>query len=135
MFFVEAMPELLSTNIPKHSLMLYFSVMAVEEWAANSTASYEFPYDVWAAGQAKDATAPTLWSSMVQMMTEVGMEWFAAIYRGTNKLHVGVNGQHNVDAMELGIVALAQQLSLLIKRTGVRAALGDGEGDDPMSDG
>ena len=63
------------------------------------------------------------------------MEWFAAIYRGTNKLHVGVNGQHNADAMESGIVAMAQQLGVLIKRTGARPPLGAGKGDDPMSDG
>ena len=36
MFFVEATPELLKTNIPKHSLTPYFSVMAVEEWAAKA---------------------------------------------------------------------------------------------------
>ena len=68
-FFVEAMPELLSTNIPEHSLTPYFFVMAVEGWAANSTASHEFSYYIWAVGEAKDATAPRLQSSMVGMMT------------------------------------------------------------------
>ena len=134
-FFVEATPEFLSTNIPKHSLAPYCFVMAVEEWAANSMAAHEFSYAVWAAGEAKDATAPRLWSSMVGTKTELGMEWSAAIYLGTNKLQVGVNGQHNADTMESGIVAMAQQLGLLIKRPGVRAPLGDGEGDDPMCNG
>ena len=38
-FFVEATLELLSVNIPKHSLTLYFAVVAVEEWATNNTAA------------------------------------------------------------------------------------------------
>ena len=94
-FFVEATPDLMATNIPKHMLTPYFAIMTVEEWAANSTAAYEFSYDVWAAGKARDATAPRVWSSMVGMMTELGMEWSAAVYRGTNKLQVGVKGPHN----------------------------------------
>ena len=40
------------------------------------------------------------------MMTELGMEWSAAGYRGTNKLQVGVNGQHNADIMEFGVVTM-----------------------------
>ena len=58
-------------NIPKHSLSPYFDVMTVEEWAAESTDAHEFSYDVWAAGDAKDAMAPRLRSSMVGMMTEL----------------------------------------------------------------
>ena len=57
-FFLEATPDQLATNIPKHTLMPYFAVMTVEEWAANSIAAYEFSYDIWAAGEARDATAP-----------------------------------------------------------------------------
>ena len=133
--FVEATSELLSTNIPNHSLMPYFSATVVEEWAASSTAAHEFSSEVWVAGEAKDATAPRLWASMVGMMTELGMDWFAAIYRRSNKLQVGVSWQHNADAVESGMVAMAQQLGLLIKRTGARAPLGNGEGDDPMSNG
>ena len=57
---------------------------------------------------------PRLWSSMVGMMTQLGMEWSAAIYRGTNKLQVGMNGQHTADAMESGVVAMAYQFGLLI---------------------
>ena len=133
-FFVEATPEMLAANIPKHTLTPFFVVMTVDEWAANSTSAHEFLYDIWASGEAKDATAQRLWSSMVGMMMEVGMERSAAIYRGTNKLQVGVNGQHKADAMEWGIVAMAQQLGPLIKRTGARTLLGDGDSDDPMSD-
>ena len=133
LFFVEAAVAMLAANIPKPTPTLYFAVMKVEEWAANGTSTHEFSYIIWASGEAKDATAPRLWSSMVGMMTEVGMESVAAIYRGTNKLQVGVNGQHNADAMESGIVAMAQQLGLLIKKTGARTPSGDGDGDDPMS--
>ena len=110
-FFVEATPEMLATNILKHMLTPYFAVMTVEEWVANSTFAHEFPYDIWASGEPKDAMAPRLWSSM---------EWSAAIYRGTNKLQVGVDGQHNADAMELAIVAMAQQLGLLTKGSVVK---------------
>ena len=132
-FSVEATPDLLATNIPKHMLTPYFAVMTVEEWAANSSAAYEFSHDVWAAGKATDATAPQLWSSMVRMMTELGMEWSAPVYRGTHKLQVGVNGQQNADIMESGIVAMAQQLGLLIKRTGACTPLGDANADDPRT--
>ena len=48
-FFVEATPELPSTNIPKHSLTPYFVVMVVEEWAANSTAAHEFSHNMVSA--------------------------------------------------------------------------------------
>ena len=89
-FFVEATPDLLAANNPKHTLTPYFALMNVEEWAANNNAAYEFSYDVWAAGEARDTTPPRLWSSMVGMMTELGMEWSAALYRGTNKLQLGV---------------------------------------------
>ena len=119
--------------IPKHMLTPYFAVMTVEEWAANSIAAYEFSHDVWAASEATDATAPRLWSSMVRMMTLLGMEWSAPVYRGTPQLQVGVNGQQNADIMESGIVAMAQQLGLLIKRTGARTPLGDADADDPMT--
>ena len=89
-FFVEATPDLLATNIPKHTLTPYVAVMIVKEWAANNTAAYEVSYDVWAAGEARDAIAPRPWSSMVGMMMELGLEWSAAVYRGTNKVQVGV---------------------------------------------
>ena len=103
-FFVEVTPDLLAANIPKHTLTPYFAVVTVEEWAPNNTAAYEFSYDVWAARKARDATAPRLWSSMVGMMTELGMEWSTAMYRGTNKLQPEVNGQQSADIMESGIV-------------------------------
>ena len=132
-FFVEATPpQLVAHNIPKHTLTPYFAVMTIEEWAANSMAADEFSYDVWASEEAKHATTPRLWSSMVGMMTELGMEWSAAVYRGMNKLQVGVNGQHNVDIMESGAVTIAQLLGLLIKRVGARTPLGDADADDPM---
>ena len=131
-FFLETTPDLLATNIPKHTLTPYFVVITVEEWAANSTAVYEFSYHVWAAGAARDATAPRMWSSMVGMMTELGMDWSTAT-RETNKLQVGVNGQQNEDIMESSIVAMAKQMGLLIKKTGARTPLGDADMDDPMA--
>ena len=67
---------------------------------------------------------------MVGMMTELGMEWSAAVYRGTNKLQVGVNGQHSADIIKSGIVAMGQQLGVLIMRTGARTPLGDAEAAD-----
>ena len=132
-FVPEATPNLLATNIPKHTLTPYFAVMTVEEWAVNITAAYEFSYDVWAAGEARDATAPRLWSNMVGMMAELGMEWLVAVCKGTNKLQVGVNGLQNADIMESGNLAMAQQLGLLIKRTEARTTLGDADADDPMT--
>ena len=35
-FFVEATPDLVAANIPKHTLTPYFAVMTVEEWAGSS---------------------------------------------------------------------------------------------------
>ena len=132
LFFVEATLDLLVTNIPQHRLTPFFAIMIVEQWAANSTSAHDFSNHIWAWGEAKDATAPRLWSGMVGMMTEIGMEWSAAIYRATNKLYVALNGEHNADALELGTVGMAQQL--LIKRTGPRTPLGNGDGDNPMCD-
>ena len=133
-FFVEARADPLSQVIPKHTLTPYFAVMCVEEWSANSTAGCEYSYHVWSAGSGRDASAPRLWSSMISIMTEVGMEWSAAISRWANKLQIGVNGQHNADAMESGVVAMAQHLCLLIKRTGAQTPLGDADANELMSD-
>ena len=108
--------------------------MTAVESAGNSTGAHEFSYDAWASGEAKDATVPRLWSSMIGMMTELGMWWSATVYRGTNKLQLGVNGQHNADIVESGIVTMAQHQGLLIKRTAARTPLGDADTDDPIFD-
>ena len=63
---------------------------------------------------------------MVGMMTELGMEWSAAIYLGTNKLQVGVNRQHNADAMESGIVAMAPLWACSSRERGLEPRLGMG---------
>ena len=65
---------------------------------------------------------------------EFGMEWSTVVYRGTNKLQPGVNGQHNADITASGIMAMAQQLGLLIKTTTARTPSGDMIAGDPMSD-
>ena len=113
-FFLETTPDLLATNIPKHTATLYFAMMSLEEWAANSTVAHEFSYDALAAREAKDATVARLWSATPGMMTHLHMDWAVVVYRGSNKLHLGVNGQHNADIMESCIVVMAHQLELLI---------------------
>ena len=133
-FFVEATAELLAAIIPEHTLTPYFVVIIVEEWATNHAEGNDFFYNLCVVGEARDATAPRLWSSMVGMMTELGMEWSTVVHRGINKLQVGVKGQHIADVMESGIVAMAQHPWLLIKRTGAPTPLGDEDADDPMTD-
>ena len=94
-FFVEATLEPLAANIPKHSLTPYFAALTVEEWAANSTSAHDFSYDIWTAGEAKDATAPRLWSSMVAGIATSGKggldDWKAVnkYLRGSPKRGIG----------------------------------------------